>query len=153
MLQPYSGRQDSLPGGCEPSCCCIKPVPWAESRAASLTGRYFLPGSVPSLALHSTGQEVAPLQFFPPEGYMCRQNERIIKGTWQWQSHLHVKGAISGREAHFGEETCLSALPNSSTLVLLKSFLTIPAGKQKQHPTSYPQNLTVKITFFFFFKK
>jgi hypothetical protein len=40
--------------------------------------------------------------------------------------------AVGGRHI-FGEETCLSALPNNSTLVSLKSFLIIPAGKQKQY--------------------
>lgn len=64
-------------------------------------------GLVPSLAPHSIGLEVVPLELFPLEGYMCADKyERIIKGTWQLQSHLHVKGASSGREAHFGEETC-----------------------------------------------
>jgi hypothetical protein len=42
--------------------------------------------------------------------------------------------AVGGRHI-FGEETCLSALPNNSTLVSLKSFLIIPAGKQKQYLT------------------
>lgn len=117
-------------------------------KGTSCQGRRLL-GLVPSLALHSTGREVVPLQFFPPEGYMCRQNERTIKGTWQWLSHLHVKGAISGREGGtFWRRNMLKCIAKSSTLVLLKSFLTVPPWKQKQHPTSYPQNLIVKITCF-----
>lgn len=51
-----------------------------------------------------------------------------------------VSGASSIREAQFGEETCLSALPSNSTLVSLKSFLIVPARKQKYYPAS-PQKL------------
>ena len=54
-------QRGSLPGGCEPSYCCVRPIPWVESRTASLTRRCFLSGLVPFLALHSIGLEVALL--------------------------------------------------------------------------------------------
>lgn len=58
------------------------------------------------------------------------------KGHLQLESHLHVSAGRAMEGRHGLEKTCLSALPNNSTLVSLKSFLIVPAGKQKHYPAS-----------------
>lgn len=92
--------------------------------------------------LHSGCLEVSPLQSFLLKGTGAGQNEQI-KGPWQLESHLRMGPPVEGRHI-FGEETCLSALPNNSTLVSSKSFLIVPAGKLKTPPPK--KTLTIKMT-------
>lgn len=154
ILYPHKSREPSASQPCnieavfpysEPRYCCVKTHPsWAGGRAAVFRSSRSLPGkgnvgveSSLTLSCRTRGDSAL---CSPSKSTRTRKKTRE-KGLLAAGKSCHVR---MGQQGEGGTFWRLSALPNNSTLISLKSFLIVPAGRQKQHPAPCPKPLQSK---------